>query len=250
MKFEEMIDRDRLRELLDSGTGKGVRVGILDSGIESRLPELDDKVAAAFDVVDEGDSGPEIIPMKRGDDLTGHGTACAYIVHQQAPDAEIYDLRVIGEGMSSTSEKLIAALEFASEQEWDILNLSLGTEKNYERLSELADAAFYQGAIWIAAKDGKHDRANFPAAFPSVVGVDMEYFADAMEFNFFADRPIEVEASGIYVEAPGPDGGVHQFTGTSFACPQVTGIAARLREHFPGMSAAEFRIALSVLRSN
>lgn len=247
MNFEELVDRQRFRELLENGTGKGVKIGILDSGIEARLPELEGKVAASYDVIVREGEKPEIVSMDRGDDLTGHGTACAYVVHQQAPDAEIYDLRVIGEGMDSTSEKLIAALEFATEQGWDILNLSLGTEKNYEKLSKLADAAFYQGAIWVAAKDGKHDRANFPAAFPSVIGVDMEYFESPTDFRFFPDRPIEVEASGIYVEAPGPDGGMHQFTGSSFACPQITGIAARLRGHFPEMTAAQFRVALSVL---
>ncbi len=250
MNFEEMVDRDGLRRLLNSGLGKGVRVGILDSGIESRLPELDGKVIASFDVVDGETGQPEVVPMKRGDDLTGHGTACAYIVHQQAPEAEIYDVRIIGEGMNSTSEKLTVALQFASEHDWDILNLSLGTEKNYEGLSKLAEAAFYSGKIWVAAKDGKHDRANLPAALSSVIGVDMEYFEDPTDFNFFPDRPIEVEASGIYIEAPGPDGGLHQFTGTSFACPQVAGIAARLREHFPEMSAADFRSALSALRKN
>jgi len=250
MNFEELFDRESLRDLLESGTGKGVRIGILDSGIESRLPELNGRVAASYDVVERQGGKPEIIPMKQGDDLTGHGTACAYIVHKHAPEAEIYDLRLIGREMDSTSGELIAALEFAAEQEWDILNLSLGTDKNHEQLALLADAAFYKGAIWIAAKDGKHDRANFPAAFPSVIGVDMEHFENPMDFRFFADRSIEVEASGIYVEAPGPDGGMHQFTGTSFACPQITGIAARLRGHFPGMTAAEFRIALSVLRQN
>lgn len=250
MKFETLIERERLCDLLRSGTGRGVRIGILDSGIESLLPELDGRVVGSFDVVEPSVGAPRVVPMKRGEDLTGHGTACAYIIHQQAPEAEIYDLRVIGEGMDSTSEKLIAALEFAAAEQWDVLNLSLGTDKNYEQLARLADAAFYNGAIWVAAKDGKHDRANFPAAFPSVIGVDMDHFENSTDFRFFRDRPIEVEASGIYVEAPGPDGGMHQYTGSSFACPQVAGIAARLRGVFPEMTAAELRMALFVLRQN
>ncbi|MEX2577690.1 MAG: S8 family serine peptidase [Verrucomicrobiales bacterium] len=250
MRFDDLLDGKWLRSLLEEGTGKGVRVGILDSGIESRLPELQGAVVASYDVAERRGRGPEVVPMKRGDDLTGHGTACAYIVHQQAPDAEIYDLRVVGEGMDSTSEKLIAALSFAGREGWDILNLSLGTDQNYERLSRLADAAFYAGAIWVAARDGKLDRANFPASFPSVVGVDMDYFEDPTRFRFFPDNPIEVEASGVYVEAPSPDGGTHRFTGSSFACPQVAGIAARLRGHFPSMSAFQFRTALAALCEN
>jgi len=146
--------------------------------------------------------------------------------------------------------KLLKALDFAIGQEWDILNLSLGTESQYAELAMLADDAYYQGMLWVAAKDNKRNKVGYPAGLASVVGVDMDYFEDPLRFRFHPAKVTEIEASGVYVDAPTPDGGWSQFTGTSFACPQVTGIAARLRQHFPDLSPFQLKTALAVLREN
>ena len=104
--------------------------------------------------------------------------------------------------------------------------------------------------LWIAAKDNKRNKVGYPAGLASVVGVDMDYFEDPSVFRFHSGNVTEIEAGGVYVDAPTPDGGWQQFTGTSFACPQITGIAARLREHFPELSPFELKAALAALRDN
>ncbi|MEM6917318.1 MAG: S8 family serine peptidase [Verrucomicrobiota bacterium] len=248
--FDGVVDEERLRECLATGTGKGVKVGILDSGVASDLPELSGSIAGNYEVLEYRRGKAEVVPLAKGEDVIDHGTACAYIIHKHAPDAELHSIRVIGATHSATSHKLLAALEFAVEQRWDILNLSLGTESSYEELARLADKAYYQGMLWVAAKDNKRNKVGYPAGLASVLGVDMEYFEDPLDFRFFADRTTEVEASGVYVEAPSSGGGWQQFTGTSFACPQITGIAARLREHFPDLTAFQLKTALANLRSN
>lgn len=250
MTFDSVIDQARLRDYLETGTGKGVKVGILDSGVASDLPELNGSVAGNYEVVERGHRKPSIVELDRGEDVIEHGTACAYIIHQHAPAAELHSIRVIGRTHSATSQRLLAALEFAVEQEWDILNLSLGTESSYEQLARLADRAYYQGMLWIAAKDNKRNRVGYPAGLASVVGVDMDYFEDASAFRFYPGRVTEVEACGVYVNAPTPSGRWQQFTGTSFACPQVTGLAARLREHFPDLTPFQLKSALAALREN
>lgn len=250
MTFDEVVDQGRLRECLATGTGKGVKVGILDSGVASGLPELDGKVLSNHEVVEAGRGRPRIVSQDVGEDVIEHGTACAYVIHKHAPDAELHSVRVIGRTHSSTSQRLLAALEFAVDQGWDILNLSLGTESNYENLARLADRAYYQGMIWVAAKDNKRNKVGYPAGLASVVGVDMDYFEDPSAFRFYPGKVTEVEACGVYVDAPTPDGGWQQFTGTSFACPQVAGIAARLREHFPDLTPFQLKTALAALREN
>lgn len=250
MVFDQVIDRDRLRECLRSGTGKGVRVGILDSGVASEIPELNGRVVANYEVADRRQGRPVVERLEKGVDVIEHGTACAYIIHKHAPDAELHSIRVIGRTHSSTSQRLLAALEFAVEQKWEILNLSLGTESSYEELARLADRAYYQGMIWVAAKDNKRNKVGYPAGLASVVGVDMDYFEDPSVFRFYPGRVTEVEACGVYVDAPTPNGGWQQFTGTSFACPQVSGIAARLREHFPDLTPFQLKAALVALREN
>ena len=250
MTFDGVVDQERLRECLASGTGKGVKVGILDSGVASDLPELNGRVVGNYEIVEYRRGKPEVVPLAKGEDVIEHGTACAYIIHQHAPDAELHSVRVIGASHSSTSTRLLAALEFAVEQEWDVLNLSLGTESSYEQLARLADKAYYQGMLWIAAKDNKRNKVGYPAGLASVVGVDMDYFENPLNFRFHPERVTEVEASGVYVDAPTPGGGWQQFTGTSFACPQIAGIAAKLREHFPDLTAFQLKAALASLREN
>ena len=250
MTFDEAVDCGRLREVLEQGTGKGVKIGILDSGIASDLPELNGRVVENFEVIEQRHGSARVVPLERGVDVIEHGTACAYIIHQLAPDAELHSIRVIGRTHSATSQKLLAALNFAVDRQWDILNLSLGTESNYEHIARLADRAYYQGMIWVAAKDNKRNKVGYPAGLASVVGVDMNYFDDPLTYRFHSGKVTELEAAGVYVDAPTPDGGWSQFTGTSFACPQITGIAARFREHFPDLTPFQLKTALAALREN
>lgn len=250
MNFDEVLDKELLRKCLATGTGKGVKIGVLDSGIESDLPELNGCVKESYEVVQRSRTSAHVTKLDVGKDVIDHGTACAYIIHQLAPDAELYSVRVIGATHSSTSLKLLTALDFAIKQKWDILNLSLGTESQYAELASLADDAYYQGMIWVAAKDNKRHKIGYPAGLSSVVAVDMDFFESPLDFRFHKDRVIEAEACGVYVDAPEPGGGWQQFTGTSFACPQITGITARLREHFPNLTSFQLKTALSVLRQN
>lgn len=247
MEFDEVIDRRALLEALNTGIGKGVRVGILDSGVASELEELEGSVLENYEVIQTHAGEPMVYRLSKGVDVIDHGTACAHIIHQLAPDAELFSIRVLDKCHRSTSTKLVAALEFAAQREWDILNLSLGTRSNYEALSRLSERAFYNRQLWIAAKDNKRPEICYPAGFASVVGVDMDYFKKATSFRFQDNRPIEVEANGVYVEAPLPDGRNQRFTGSSFACPHVTGITARLREHYPALNAFQLKMALSAL---
>jgi subtilisin len=249
MTFDRLIDREQLRECLATGTGRGVRVGILDSGVASDLPHLHGRVVANYEVVEDRQRA-RVVAIEKGIDVIEHGTACAYIIHRHAPDAELHSVRVIGHSHSATSSKLLCALRFAVEQKWDILNLSLGTESNYEMIARLADEAYYGGMIWVAAKDNKRNKVGYPAGLASVVGVDMDYFEDPLNFRFHAGRVTEVEAAGVYVSAPTSCGAWQHYTGTSFACPQISGIAARLREHFPDLTPFQLKAALAALRAN
>lgn len=237
---------EALRKALETGTGKGVRIGILDTGVASDLPVLDASVVANYEVEMRGEK-PEIVCYGHGEDVIGHGTANAWLIHHFAPGAELFNVRVIGRTPRDTSSKLLAGLEFAIGQDWDILNLSLGTEASRTALHELVVEARGKGILMIAAKDNHPDRTGYPAAFPEVIGVDMEHFSDPFEIRFDPDREIEVEARGIYVEAPRPDGSWHRFTGTSFACPHVTAIAARLKQQAPELSLEDLKNALASL---
>lgn len=115
-------------------TGKGVQVGVVDTGIDYEHPDLADNYKGGYDLVDLDDD-----PMETQIDEgipTLHGTHVSGIIGADgdmqgvAPDAEIYAYRALGPGGSGTSVQVIAALEKAVKDGMDVVNLSLGNNVN------------------------------------------------------------------------------------------------------------------------
>lgn len=241
-----LIEPGRLRAALRGSRGRGVRVALLDSGVDGKHPRLAGRIAAQYDVQD-GRGGPRCVPAPAADSI-GHGTACAGIIAEIAPEAEITSIRVFGAEARGSAEQLAAALTFAIDGGFPVINMSLGTTNPQAalRLGPLADRAFYEGRIIVAAANN-HGQAAFPAQLSSVLSVGMEDFSDAGTIRYSFGDPIELGARGIYVEAPAPGGGLQLCTGTSFACPHVSGLVARLVACFPTLCAFEARTLLTLL---
>ena len=87
------MDKD---EVLKGLTGKGVKVGIIDSGIESSHDIFKDSDAIKGGVVIEYENDEVVLKDYKGFDQYGHGTACAGIIHSIAKDAELYSIQVLG----------------------------------------------------------------------------------------------------------------------------------------------------------
>lgn len=241
------MNADLLRQQLESGRGRGVRIGILDTGIATRPRSMRGIVASHHEVKSDAGGDIAIVRSAAGEDWHGHGTACAWILHHLVPSAELHSVKIIGDTPRGTDRNLVAGLRFAIEQGWDILNVSAGTLTSRDELEDLSRLAASRGILILAAKDNHPAKSGYPAALPLVIGVDMDHFPDPLSFRYFPDREIEVEAHGVYVEAPLPTGEMRAHTGTSFACPHVAAIAARWREKNPEMDLRAFREALAAL---
>ncbi len=220
-----------------SATGRGVRVGILDTGVASMHPALGNSILANYEV---GEGGT-VERRAEGKDYDEHGTACAGIIHQLAPEAELFSVAILTDSRERLLARWIVGLRFAIEQRWDIVNLSMATAMDSEELRDVCQEAEEAGQILIAARDDGRDSIGYPAGFSSVIGVEMEHFASPFEVRYRHDAAIEVEANGIYIKAPQPGGGWSHYTGSSFACAHVSGLAARCREREPGLNATRFR---------
>lgn len=115
-------------------TGKGITVGIIDTGIDYTHPDLKDSYQGGFDLVDRDRDPMETKSTERG--ATIHGTHVAGIVAADgklqgvAPDASIRMYRALGPNGLGTSDQVIAAIEKAIEDKVDVLNLSLGNNVN------------------------------------------------------------------------------------------------------------------------
>ncbi|WP_099304495.1 S8 family serine peptidase [Bacillus sp. Marseille-P3800] len=115
-------------------TGKGVKVGIIDTGVDYKHPDLQRNYQGGYDIVDQ-DQDPMETKKSQGEP-TLHGTHVAGIIAANgritgvAPEADIYAYRALGPGGQGTTEHILEAIERAVEDEVDVLNLSLGNTVN------------------------------------------------------------------------------------------------------------------------
>jgi subtilisin family serine protease len=247
--IDELFDSARLQTLLREGTGAGVRVAILDTGVDAPHPALEGSVKSCLEVTMVG--GRMVCQSTSTGDAVGHGTACAGIIHNLAPQAELHSIQVMGQNSGGTIEQLIFGLRWALQQDFHVINMSLGTvqQNMISTLRELVDQAYYQGQILVAAANNQR-QVSFPANFASVIAVDNQSIKNPLEFLYRTGVPIELAANGVYVNAPCPGGKFRLFTGTSFACPHITGIVARLKSQVTDLTPFQARLLLWGLRAN
>jgi len=249
--FDQVINREKILELIDGGSGKGVKVGILDSGIDFTHPAIADAVHRSFEVREF--QGGFIAREGPGTDVLGHGTMCAGIIHEIAPEAELVNIKTLDERGQNSPGKVIRGLELAIAQGLHVLNLSLVslnmTRNTIVDMLYWVEKAYYNGITLVAATDNKQKR-GFPGDYSSVIAVDFQHFPDFRSFNYYLGKTVELEAKGVYVQAPFPGNTYISTTCTSIACPHVTGLVARLLSSMPGLTPFQVKTFLMAARAN
>src|SRR6266849_5913747 len=217
-------------------TGRGVRVAVVDSGIDTEHPDLKGKVKESVEAVAE-DGRIDFRPSTSGDQA-GHGTACAGIIASVAPDVDLYSVKVLGPKASGSGDMFLVGLDYAIKQKFQVINLSLGTTKRefFAPLHELLDRAYQSGCIVVSAANNL-PYPSYPSIFSSsVVSVVKRSGGDPFNFGYRYGQVIELVAPGVEVTTTWPGGGYRQLTGNSFACPYVVGIIALIKEAYPNLT--------------
>ncbi len=235
-------------EVRSQYTGKGVKVGVLDTGIDKTHPDLN--VAGGVCVVTASCG-------KDYSDGNGHGTHVAGVIAAQnngvgivgvAPDVELYAIKGLDESGFGTTSTILAGIEWAITNDMDILNMSFTTESDDRALRLSIQKAYNSGIILVAAagntgtSDTFVNTVMYPAKYPEVIavgGVD-ESLRRMKESS--TGPEVEIVAVGQYVRSAFPmsidtrDGqqdGYMNLSGTSMAAPYITGMLALLKEQLP-----------------
>jgi subtilisin len=234
---------------LEGATGKGVRVCVLDSGVEPNHPKVGPIAEAVALTI--GDDGETIVAPDNEGDLCGHGTACAGIIRQLAPECEIHSVRVLGQGFTGSGPILLAGLRWAIEQEFDVINMSLSTTKRQfaEVLHDLADTAYFNRTILVASAHNMPVE-SYPWRFSSVISVGSHAEPDSLTFFYNPDPPVEFFARGVDVELPWLEGGTIRATGNSFATPHMSGICTLVRSKHPELTPFQLKSVLHLIADN
>jgi subtilisin len=233
---------------LGGSTGEGVRVCVVDSGIEAGHPMVGDVTGAvAVSIVED----EVLIEEDALGDLCGHGTACAGIIRGLAPDCELYSVRVLGEGFVGSGPVLVEGLRWAIDQGYDVINMSLSTTKRrfVEALHDLADAAYFRRSIVVASAHNM-PVASFPWRFSSVISVASHDLEDPLAYYRNPEPPVEFFARGVDVEVAWNGGERMRSTGNSFATPHISGICALIRSKHPYLTPSEVKTLLGLTAAN
>lgn len=232
--------------------GAGVRVAVIDSGIDADHPLLGDCVDAdagiEFAVGEEGQIHAVEGPHR---DVFGHGTACAGIIHALAPAAKVTSVKVLGEGLTGKAAAFHAGLEWAVEEGYDVINLSLGTRKRDWALAfhEVCDRAYFAGSSVVTAANNVR-RVSYPSLYSSVISVACHTGDDPLRYFYNPNPPTEFLARGIDVEVPWLEHGTTVTTGNSFATPHIAGLAALVKSKHPDLKAFQIKTVLWAMAAN
>jgi subtilisin len=230
-------------------TGAGVRICILDSGVEAEHPlvgGVDDAVVVSLD-----ENGDTIVEEDPEGDLSGHGTACAGIVRSLAPECSLASVRVLGQGFKGSGPVLLAGLRYAVEEGYDLINMSLSTTKKpfAAVLHELADSAYFRRSVLVASAHNMPVE-SYPWRFSSVISVGSHELDDPFAFFYNPEPPVEFFARGVDVEVAWLGGGTIRCSGNSFATPHLAGICALVRSKHPELTPFQLKSVLYLTASN
>ena len=234
------------------GTGRGVKVAVIDSGVDAEHPLLSGGVQG-YIAIRESKEQPNAFEYDAAPhtDTYGHGTACAGIIRQFAPECEIYSVKVLTAAMFGRGSVFAAGLRWAIENDMDVCSLSLGTTKKdyFALLHELADRAYFRHIPLITAANNM-PLESFPSVYASVISVASHDRPDPYCYFVNPKPPVEFSAFGINVPVAWANQSTITATGNSFAAPHITGLVTRIRSKHPHLGISHIKVILRALAQN
>jgi subtilisin family serine protease len=231
-------------------TGKGVKVAIIDSGVDATHPDLNGPVNGYVSVESISTEGV-VYNTDPHTDPYSHGTACACIIRSFAPDCEIYSVKVIGADLIGRGKTFAAGLKWAIDNRMDVCNMSLGTTKRdfFGVMHELADHAYFNNVKLITAANNM-PVPSFPSVYSSVISVASHDIPDPYLFYYNPNPPVEFGAFGVNVRVAWLNGGWATATGNSYATPHITGIVTKILGKHPNLTVFQVKSILRALSGN
>ncbi|MEV7319106.1 S8 family peptidase [Streptomyces sp. NPDC093970] len=248
--------------------GKGVKIAVLDTGVDTTHPDLKDQViesknfTTAADASDHFGHGTHVASIAAGTGAKSHGKYTGV-----APGAKILNGKVLDDTGSGDDSGILAGMEWAAAQGADVVNLSLGgydtpeidpLEAEVNKLSNekgilFAIAAGNEGpetigspgsadaALTVGAVDGNDQLADFSSTGPSAEGtIKPDVTAPGVDITAAAAK-----GSVIDQEVGENPPGYLTISGTSMATPHVAGAAAILKQEHPDWGYQQLKAALT-----
>lgn len=232
------------------GSGRGLRVAIVDSGVEGSHPAVGGRLVSSVAVERDGEDW-DVVDVD-AIDVVGHGTACAGIIHALVPEADLVSVRVLGPDNRGSGAAFATGLQWAIEASGaSVVNLSLSSRSDtfFGPLHQLADEAYFRNVLLVCAANNV-SVASYPSLFAAVVSVAAHDAPSADAWFYNPEPPVEFGAYGLNVDVAWRGGTRMTVTGNSFAAPHIAGYAARIRGAHPGLTPFETKAILAATADN
>lgn len=230
------IDFDNIRDIYTdlAVRGENVNIAILDSGISFCNGR---QVSGGINIID-ADSG-------FGDD-NGHGTSMANIVASIAPNANLYSVKVLDSNGEGYYSDVIAGINWAINNDIDIICMSFGAFDYSYFLEEAVNNAFNDGIVMIAASgNNASDYMHYPAAYNQVISVGAcDENGNILNFTNGKDL-VDVYAPGINIVSENHRSVKLSNKGTSVSTAQVTAVAALMKSAKPDYNIEDLYTVIS-----
>ncbi|CAL9285498.1 S8 family serine peptidase [Streptomyces sp. SudanB182_2057] len=234
-------------------TGQGVRVAVLDTGVDTGHPDLAAHITGTA----------SFVPGQSVQDGNGHGTHCVGTAagpaepqhgprYGVAPEAQILAGKVLSNQGSGSDGQILAGIAWALSQGAKVISMSLGAPVSLGQLfspvfESLAKRVITAGTLIVAAAGNDGGPVNHPANCPSILAVAA--LGKALDVAPFSCRgqglvgaEINIAAPGVDVRSAWPMPQVYNtISGTSMATPHIAGIVALLAQGAPEATAADLK---------
>jgi subtilisin family serine protease len=227
------VDRVDAELVHPTNKGTGVKVAILDTGIDLDHPDL----AVAGNVT-------FVSGTTNGDDDNGHGTLVAGIIGALdndigvigvAPEASLYAVKVLDQNGNGLMSIILSGIEWAVDNNMQVINMSFGSSLSWPTsVREALDNAYAAGIVIVAgagnggSATGEGNNVWAPARYKPVIAVGAtDELDERYEFSS-TGYTLELMAPGVNIYSTARGGGYGYLTGTSASSPHVAGVAALL----------------------
>ena len=243
------IDRVKAPLAWKTTMGRGVKVAVIDTGIDFSHPDLAANVKGGWNAVK--------ISTDYNDD-NGHGTHCSGTIAGLnnttgvigvAPEAELYGVKVLDSRGSGTYDDVIAGMLWAVENKMEIASMSLGAGLGNQSLADAVEVMRKAGVILVAAAGNSGGPVSYPAAYPGAIAVSASDIDNRLASFSSRGRPVAVIAPGVDIRSTFLGGDYKTQSGTSMAAPHVAGILALYVSTHKGATPQQALVALAASSS-
>ncbi len=192
-----------------------------------------------------------VVEENQPSDLTGHGTACAGIIHAIAPEAELFSVRVLGVGGRGRALQFAGGLEWAVDNGIQVCNLSLSTslDEYYAMFHRVTDRAYFKNVMLVSAVNNIL-APSYPSLYSSVISVAAHEGKDPFTYYYNPEPPVEFGAPGFDVKVAWTNQSYMHATGNSYAAPHIAGLVALICAKHPQLTPFQIKAILYACANN